>query len=368
MPNDYVRRQREMEAMSQAPLWPRFTGGLSGIASGLGGMLETPKDIKHRQDTLRRRLIANQKAAQARQAKESRIPSASTLVSQKTEVPLRTTPAMGAVEKSPESMAQPGGLPVRQRMLGNLLQGVTPSALSGKQPPEKALSLGGGGGMNPMAAILMGLGGGLSSRASGGTLGQGFGQGARLGMSMAQAKQARGKQEEILKRQNEADRREERRLKLLEDKRAEEESAFKSRQSYVQSALAGGDLSPSARMGILGGTDPYKTVAQDIKAQKKETSASAKGYSKALRDNLGVELPKAEKAGKMMAENPNSFGSIYKVVQGGGDVTPDLLAEFNKGASVNRIDPDGTVILNPAPRTFAPDVTGRRLAPPPGVY
>lgn len=272
------------------------------------------------------------------------------------------------------------GIPptVKNTMLQNLLMG-QPPATKPTAPPSvqpqpqvqpqvqqpRQLSLSGG---NPMAAILMGLGGGLSSRAAGGTLGQGFTRGARLGMSMSQAKQLRGRQKEILRRQDEADRREERRLKLLEEKRTEEKTAFKNIQAFRKSALAGGDLSPSARVGILGGTDPYKTVAQDKKAQAKETSASAKGYSKALRDNLGLELPKAEKAGKMMAENPQSFGSIYKIVQAGGDVDDKLLRALNQGATFNRIDPDGTVRLNKPPKTFAPDVTGRRLAPDPGVF
>lgn len=226
-----------------------------------------------------------------------------------------------------------GRYPNQQNYLG---------ALAGRPPMQQLpqAPLAGRAGGNPMAAILMGLGGGLSSRAQGGTLGQGFGQGARLGMSMAQAKQTRGKQDELLRRQSDADAREERRLKILEDKRAEEVAALKSRQSYMATGL-GGQLSPSAQTALGLGGDPSKIVPQDQKAQAKAIADRSKGYSKVLREDLGLGVLKSEETGRMMSENREQADEILKVVQSNGDVTPALLARFKEGATVKSVTPDG---------------------------
>ncbi len=227
-----------------------------------------------------------------------------------------------------------GRFPNQQSYLG---------ALSGRPPMQQVpqAPLAGAGGSNPMAAILMGLGGGLSSRASGGTLGQGFTQGARLGMSMAQGKQLRARQKEILRRQDEADRREERRLKLLEEKGVRERTKAQNRAAIRKSALAG-------------------------KAQ----ASQSKVYSNKAMERLGLNPAQGRDLGNRMAGNPKYADSLWRYAEATGNsyVPPDVLARLGRDEIFDSIAPDGTVIMRPAPERFKKGTESTSLAINPAEY
>jgi hypothetical protein len=309
-----------MEAMAQAPLWPRFTSGLSG-------MLTTPKDIKHQQDVLRRRLIAEQKATQARLRKERGM---GIVAPQKiAQQPSPRLPLGGEKILEPPQQPQPQTPAYRGPGLSGL------AGLSGKPSSRQPME----GGMSPLATVITGLGGALSSRARGGssTLGEGFTRGISSAFNLAKQRSDKAMSQKLM------------RFKEAEEKRAQDELEMKQdTQKHIRGILSGDtSISRGDRLALAGkptasglGGAINRADRQILKGQE-ESEARIQKVAQMFFDDeeLKMNMPDMNQRWQYALrvargeQSPQAGG-------GGGQAQPKTAAEFltgvkQKNAGVN---------------------------------